>query len=151
MAATVRIETATEVDTEILSRLLGEVEAYYGGTDTPADTAQIRAALFGPRPVATVLIARDGNDAVGFASYSFLWPAVGADASIFLKELFVRAPHRRTGVAWQLMNAVQQAGREAGCTRLEWTADADNPAALHFYEALGVDPRKDKPFYRLSL
>ena len=146
-----RIEKATEADTDIVSRLLGEVEAYYGGTDTPADPGQIRAALFGPQPVATVLIARDGDDAVGFASYSFLWPAAGAETSIFLKELFVREAGRRAGVAGQLMDAVQQAGREAGCSRLEWTADADNPAALHFYEALGVEPRKDKPFYRLPL
>lgn len=146
-----RIEKATEADVDTLSGLLGEVEAYYGGPADPADPGQIRAALFGPQPVATVLIAREEDEVLGFASYSFLWPAAGADTSIFLKELFVREDHRRGGVAGQLMEAVQQAGRVAGCSRLEWTADADNPAALHFYEALGVDPRKDKPFYRLPL
>ncbi|MGW3152796.1 N-acetyltransferase family protein [Streptomyces sp. NPDC001089] len=146
-----RIERATEADTEVVSRMLGEVEAYYGGADTPADTDQIRAALFGPQPAATVLLARDGDSVLGFASYSFLWPAAGADRSIYMKELYVREEHRRGGVAGQLMEAVQQAGRDAGCSRLEWTADADNPPALHFYEAFGVEPRKDKPFYRLPL
>ncbi|MGW9029916.1 N-acetyltransferase family protein [Streptomyces sp. NPDC055722] len=146
-----RIQAATEADTELLAQMLGEVEAYYGGPDTPADPHQIRAALFGDCPVATVLIARDGDDVLGFASYSFLWPAAGADTSIYLKELFVREQHRRGGVARQLMEAVRDAGRAAGCSRMEWTADADNPLALDFYMALGVEPREDKPFYRAAL
>lgn len=91
------------------------------------------------------------KEATAPADARFLWPAAGADTSIFLKELFVREPHRRGGVAAKLMDAVQQAGRDAGCSRLEWTADGDNPPALHYYEALGVEPRKDKPFYRLPL
>ncbi|MEU4168841.1 GNAT family N-acetyltransferase [Streptomyces sp. NPDC026665] len=146
-----RIEKATEADVDTISGLLGEVEAYYGGSAEPADPGQIRKALFGPQPAATVLIAREGDEVLGFASYSFLWPAAGADTSIFLKELFVREAQRRGGVAGQLMKAVQEAGRVAGCSRLEWTADADNPAALNFYTALGIEPRKDKPFYRLPL
>ncbi|WAZ20143.1 GNAT family N-acetyltransferase [Streptomyces cinnabarinus] len=146
-----QIEKAAEADAKLLAGLLGEVESYYGGTDTPADEDQVRAALFGPQPVATVLIARDGDDVLGFASYSFLWPAAGADTSIYLKELFVRAPHRRRGVAGELMNAVRYAGRAAGCSRLEWTADADNPPALDFYEALGVATHQGKVFYRQAL
>nr|WP_079083136.1 GNAT family N-acetyltransferase [Streptomyces antibioticus] len=89
------------------------------GTNAPADPEQIRAALFGPQPVATTLIPRDSGDVLGFASYSFLWPAAGADTSIFLKELYVREAHRRKGVAGQLMDAVRDAGRTAGCSRLE--------------------------------
>jgi hypothetical protein len=33
---------------------------------------------------------------------------------------------------------------------VEWTADADNPAALAFYAALGAEPRDGKVFYRLE-
>ena len=146
-----RIEQATEADIELVARMLGECEAYYGGANTPADQDQIRAALFGPQPVATVLIARDGDTALGFASYAFLWPAAGADTSIYLKELFVREQHRRAGVAGALIEAVREAGRRAGCARLEWTADTDNPPALDFYEALGVQPHKGKVFYRDAL
>ncbi|MET8961402.1 GNAT family N-acetyltransferase [Streptomyces sp. NPDC004074] len=146
-----RIEKAIEADIELVARFLGEVEAYYGGADTPVDQEQIRAALFSPRPVATVLIAREGDTPLGFASYSFVWPAAGADTSLYLKELFVREAHRRDGVAGRLMEAVREAGRAAGCTRMEWTADAGNPPALDFYKALGAEPRADKPFYRTTL
>jgi GNAT superfamily N-acetyltransferase len=146
----VRIDEATEADIDVLSTLLGEVEAYYGGRATPGDPEQIRAALFGPRPVATVLIART-DDVLGFASYSFLWPAAGADTSIYLKELFVREQHRRRGVARALMDAVRDAGRAAGCSRLEWTADTDNPPALDFYKSLGAETHQGKVFYRSAL
>lgn len=146
-----RITKATEADVEVISQLLGEVEAYYGGEAAPADPQQIHAALFGSQPAATVLLARDDEEVLGLASYTFLWPAAGADTSIYLKELFVREAHRRGGVAAQLMDAVRDAGRAAGCSRLEWTADADNPPALDFYKALGVEPRADKPFYRQAL
>ncbi|MFJ6122787.1 GNAT family N-acetyltransferase [Streptomyces sp. NPDC092129] len=146
-----RIEKAIEADVELVAQFLGEVEAYYGGVDTRVDREQIRLALFGPQPVATVLIAREGDTPLGFASYSFVWPAAGADTSIYLKELFVREAHRRNGVAGRLMEAVREAGRAAGCTRMEWTADAGNPPALDFYKAQGVEPRADKPFYRTSL
>ncbi|MDJ1135766.1 hypothetical protein [Streptomyces iconiensis] len=37
------------------------------------------------------------------------------------------------------------------CSWVEWTADDDNPAALRFYESLGVQPREGKVFYRTSV
>nr|WP_152886148.1 GNAT family N-acetyltransferase [Streptomyces adustus] len=132
--------------------LLGEVEAYYGGPDTAAPVDQVRAALFGGRAVATVLLARDDDQALlGFASYSFHWPAAGADTSIYLKELFVRETARRRGVAGALMDAVVEVGRRTGCSRLEWTADADNPPALAFYEARGAEENPGKVAYRQPL
>lgn len=147
-----RVEAATEADVDVLSVMLGEVEAYYGGKDTPVDPQQIREALFGPCPAATVLIARDDNGrALGLAAFSRLWPAAGADTSIFLKELFVRETARRGGVGAQLMDAVKAAARAAGCSRLEWTADTDNPTAVDFYAALGARQNSGKIIYRVQL
>ncbi|WP_330331864.1 GNAT family N-acetyltransferase [Streptomyces sp. NBC_00536] len=143
-----RIEQATPEDVDAISVVLGEIEAYYGGKPTPGDTDQIRSALFSGRPAATVLLARDGDDVWGLASYSLLWPAAGAETSLYLKELYVRESARRRGVAGALMEAVKAAAAEAGCSRVEWTADTDNPSALAFYAALGVEPRNGKIFYR---
>ncbi|MET8749109.1 GNAT family N-acetyltransferase [Streptomyces sp. NPDC004667] len=146
-----RIEQATPDDVDVISVILGEIEGYYGGSATPGDPEQIRAALFGERPAATVLLARDGEQVLGLASYSFLWPAAGADTSLFLKELYVREPARRRGVAGALMKALKAVAAQVGCSRVEWTADADNPAALAFYRALGAEPRNGKIFYRAEL
>ncbi|MFJ6214986.1 GNAT family N-acetyltransferase [Streptomyces sp. NPDC092296] len=144
------ISRATADDAGIISALIGEIEAYYGGSGEPGDTDQIRQLLFGPHPVATVLLARDGGRVLGMASYSYLWPAAGADHSLYLKELFVRAPARRHGVARALMEHLQEIAVGAGCSRVEWTADRDNPPALALYEALGVQPRDGKIFYRVE-
>lgn len=144
----VHIERATADDIEVISVILGEIESYYGGKDTPGDVDQIRAALFAERPAATVLLARDGDDVVGLASYSLLWPAAGADTSLYLKELYVRAPARRRGVAKALMGSLREEATALGCSRLEWTADRDNPPALAFYEAFGAEQHDGKVFYR---
>ncbi|MGW6603115.1 N-acetyltransferase family protein [Streptomyces sp. NPDC055036] len=147
-----KIEAATEADISVLSRMLGEVEAYYGGANIPGDPEQIRAAILGPNPAATVLIARDDDGQVlGFASYSRLFPAAGADVSLYMKELFVREQHRRRGVGGHLMDAVQAVATAAECSRLEWTADADNPTALAFYEARGARQSHDKVVYRAEV
>lgn len=143
-----QIEPATAADIETISVILGEVETYYGGTGTPGDFAQIRSALFGPRPMATVLLARDGDDVMGLASYSFLWPAAGAEASVYLKELYVRASYRRRGVARELMATLRKEATAAGCSRVEWTVDRDNPPALALYAALGFEEHDGKAFYR---
>lgn len=146
-----RIEQASEQDVDVISVILGEIEGYYGGKPTPGDPGQIRTALFGDRPAATALLARDGEQVLGLASYSLLWPAAGAESSLYLKELYVRADARRRGVAGALMEAVRGAAAAAGCSRVEWTADRDNPAALGFYAAFGAEPRDGKVFYRLGL
>ncbi|GHJ39159.1 GNAT family N-acetyltransferase [Streptomyces sp. TS71-3] len=146
-----KINRATADDAEALSEILGEIEAYYGGQAVPGDLGQIRNALFGDHPVATVLLAREGAAVLGLASYSLLWPAAGADTSLFLKELFVIAGARRRGVARALMTALREEAAALGCSRIEWTADTDNPAALALYEALGVPQDDSKVFYRAAL
>ncbi|MFD8075789.1 GNAT family N-acetyltransferase [Streptomyces sp. NPDC059718] len=147
----VQVTAATEADIEEIARLIGEIEVYYGGAYAPGDVDQIRAALFSDSPAATVLLARDGDEVLGMASVSRLWPAAGAEASLYMKELFVREAARGQGVGRALIAAVQEHARGLGCSRLEWTADADNPQALGFYEALGVKVNDGKRFYRLPV
>jgi GNAT superfamily N-acetyltransferase len=146
-----RIEQATARDTTVIAMLIGEIEAHYGGDPAPGDEQRVRGALFTNRPAATVLLARDENGAVlGMASYTRLWPATGTSASLYLKELFVRPRARRRGVARALITRLREITAETGCTRLEWTADADNPDALALYEALGAQPHPGKLFYRVT-
>jgi GNAT superfamily N-acetyltransferase len=146
-----QFSAATEADTDELSAIIGEIEHYYGGSSAPADREQIRRALFSTGPAAAVLLARRGDQVLGLASYSLLWPAAGADTSLFLKELYVREGARRGGVGRALMAELRKIATASGCSRIEWTADADNPTALAFYAALHIAPRADKVFYRFAL
>ena len=149
------IRPAVEADIPTLALLIEEIERYYGATEIQAldeRRDQIALALFGVPPLASVLIAEDrSGELLGLAAYSFLWPAAGSTHSLFLKELFVRESGRRQGVASQLMQALREitAGRP-GCSRIEWMADRDNPAAREFYRALGVPEADNKIVYRIA-
>jgi GNAT superfamily N-acetyltransferase len=139
-------------DVHVLAALAEEMDHFYGagGTESLAiRLQQIREALFGDVPAAYALLALDDEVAVGFAAYSFLWPAVGLTRSLYLKELFVTPTRHRTGVGRQLMESLFETARRYGCSRVEWTADQDNPGAQAFYKKLGAEPLGTKLFYRL--
>ncbi len=86
----------------------------------------------------------------GFAAYSFLWPAVGATRSLYLKELYVPEKYRRRGVGALLMRAIFETAGPLGCSRVEWTTDARNTAAQAFYAKLGLRAHPSKIFYRVE-
>jgi GNAT superfamily N-acetyltransferase len=150
----ITISPASQGDVEFLAELMAEMDQFYGAVRT--DSLQERSrpiteALFGSPPAASVLLARDGAMLAGFASYSFLWPAVGLTRSLYLKELYVGRAHRRQGAGQLLMNEVTAVAARHGCSRLEWTTDTDNAGAQDFYAELRVPVRKTKLFYRKTL
>ncbi|MGW4548563.1 N-acetyltransferase family protein [Streptomyces violaceorubidus] len=148
------VSRADSADVTCIAELVAEIEQHYGGAvegELSARVNRLRDMLFGAHPAATVLLARIGGDVVGMASFSLLWPAAGDSHSLYLKELFVRDAHRRHGVARALMAELHEVAGQLGCSRIEWTADRDNPEALKFYEALGATPQDAKVFYRQAV
>ena len=136
-----------------VAELLAEMDRFYGDiTSDPPNVRvqQVTEALFGMTPAAWALMARDGGQVVGIASWSYLWPAVGLTRSLYLKELYVAQSHRRRGVGRLLMQAVIEKAREQGCSRVEWTTDTDNAAAQAFYRYLGLAAYPSKVFYRVE-
>jgi GNAT superfamily N-acetyltransferase len=149
------IRQAAPEDVRLLAELIEEIERYYGASEVQDLTereAQVAQALFGTPPLAWALIAEDrSGHLVGFAAYSFLWPAAGSTHSLFLKELYVRERGRRAGVASRLMRELRTiAETRPGCSRIEWMTDRDNPDARAFYRALGVPEFEGKIVYRLD-
>lgn len=147
------VVAAEPKDLDGIADLLDELDRYYGGTATqPRDQAsrQINDALFSEFPAGYALIVRDGDSLAGFASYSFLWPAAGLTRSLYLKELYVAQSHRGQGLGKLLMTALLDTATKHGCSRVEWTADDDNPDAQAFYAALNLPQLPSKIFYRAS-
>ncbi|RCG17791.1 GNAT family N-acetyltransferase [Sphaerisporangium album] len=148
------VDHATASDVAELSALIEEIENHYGATEIPSDadrTRMINRLLFGDRPIAWVLLARDGGRVVGMASYSFHWPAAGAEHSMFLKELYVRVSDRRRGVAGVLMECLYEIARVEGCGRVEWQTEVANLDAQAFYESLAGKIHDGKVFYRVDM
>jgi len=144
---------ARPTDVRVIAALTEEMDRFYGATEFEAlDTriSQITDAVFGHPPAAHVLLASNGSRPVGFASYSFLWPAVGLTKSLYLKELYVTESARRSGIGRLIMRKLFDVARERGCSRVEWTTDRGNPDAQQFYESIGMRENASKIFYRLD-
>ena len=78
----ITISPATPDDIPAMSRLLAEMDQFYGSPATDPEQAreqQIRQALFSQTPAGHALLARCSQQLAGLAAYSFLWPAYRAD------------------------------------------------------------------------
>ena len=147
----IEVRAAVPDDLTNLVDLLEEMDRFYGAAKVDPHHVrldQVNEALFGRPPAAHALVAQDEHDLVGFAAYSFLWPAVGLTRSLYLKELYVAEAARNKGVGSFLMRQLARVALDTGCSRVEWTTDQDNELAQKFYETLGVKVNGGKLFYR---
>ena len=136
-----------------IAALCAELDQFYG--DLPAGTpaeraAQVRDVLFGSPPLAYALVARDGQAPAGLAAYSFLWPAAGLSASLYLKELYVAEAYRRDRRRAHAHGRAGAVASRRGLSRVEWTTDTSNEGAQAFYESLGAKPLTAKIFHRTT-
>lgn len=149
-----KIRNVVPRDTNDLVRLLNEVDAFYG--DDVEESADERASavarvLFREPPMARALVAEiDGGRLVGLASYSFLWPAAGSTASLYLKELFVSESHRSHGIGRLMFAELCRVAVDLGLSRVELTTDRSNRDAQEFYSRLGLTVNDGKVFYRVE-
>jgi GNAT superfamily N-acetyltransferase len=149
----ITVTHAELADIEGLAGVAEDMDRFYGATEVePLEirVRQISEALFHDPPSAYALLARDDSALIGFASYSFLWPAVGLTRSLYLKELYVIEAARGQGVGKLLMGHLCNIAVKNGCSRLEWTTDRDNIDARRFYDQLGVLVKESKLFYRIE-
>jgi GNAT superfamily N-acetyltransferase len=147
------VTPAARHDVPAIAALLEEMDRFYGETQfEPADqrASQIEELLFSALPAAFILLAKEEEEVVGLAAYTFLWPAVGITRSLYLKELYVRHSHQRRGVGTLLMNRLATIAAEHKCSRMEWTTDRDNDTAQKFYDRLPAPTYDGKVFYRLD-
>jgi GNAT superfamily N-acetyltransferase len=71
--------------------------------------------------------------------------------NLYVIDLYVQQASRGHGAGRMLMNAVQEAARAQGITRLSWSVHKTNAGALRFYEALGAQYSLDTHVMHLDL
>ena len=147
------IRFADEKDSETLAQLYHETDKYYVGADAPSlaqSRAYVNKQFFAEHSGISIAIAFRGIEALGYATFSTLFPAPQCGGVLYLKDLFTRETARGTGVGKAMMKFLARYALEKGCTRMDWTAETDNPSALSFYEHLGAQRVEEKVYFRFE-
>ncbi len=148
-----RITIAGPDDIEDVIDLFHRIDQHYYGTQAASREATadyVRANLDAPHCGVRVALAREGDEAVGIATWSILYPAPRLAGQLYMKDLFVAESARGRGVGRALMAYLARVAVDAGCERFDWTTETANPAAMGWYDGLGADRVSEKIYYRLT-
>ncbi len=115
------------------------------------DREVLRRHLFGPKPMAEVILAEtEEGESAGFALFFHNFSTWLGKPGIWLEDLFVRPEHRGRGYGKALLVRLAQIARERDCGRLEWSVLDWNEPSIAFYRSLGAEAMDEWTIYRLT-
>ena len=145
------IRPATGKDVPLILSFIRKLAEYGDISDEVSATEDdIRAALFGPHPVAAAVLAYAGNEPAGFALYSYTFSSFLGRAGMFVEDLYVENAHRSKGVGKALLVHLAKLAQQRSCGRLEWAVLNWNERAMEFYQDLGAEPMDEWTTFRLG-
>ena len=112
--------------------------------------SHLATALFGPRPLAEVLIALKDGEIAAFALFFHNFSTFLGRRGLWLEDLYVRPAHRRQGCAKALLTTLAALARKRDCGRFEWAVLDWNKPAIDFYESLGASVLPDWRIVRVA-
>lgn len=115
-----------------------------------ADREMLARHLFGPRPMAEVLIAALDGAPVGFALFFHNFSTFEGRPGLYLEDLYVVPEARGHGAGKALLRALAGLALERDCARLEWAVLDWNAPAIAFYRALGAHAMDEWTVNRLD-
>ena len=98
----------------------------------------------------TILVAHDGEEAVGYASIATEVETWTASSFAHLDCLFISDGYRGAGIGRALFDAVAAEARRQGHRDLQWQTPDWNSGAIRVYEGMG-GTSKDKKRFSLAL
>ena len=131
-----------------LLRSLAEYEQLV--SDFVVTESDLTQSLFGPDPIANVILAYDGDKAVGLAVFCHRYSTFLGRQYLYLEDIFVVPSHRGSGIGRKLMEQAALLAQTLGATMIEWSVLNWNEPAIKFYEHLGAKPVDGWKTYRLS-
>ena len=136
MANLMPVREATAADLPEICALIRELAEYEElAHEVVFSSDVVREHLFGPSPVASVLIAlADSGEVAGFALWFPTFSTFLGRPGIWLEDLFVRPAFRGRGLGVALLQAL----RSMTDDRIEWAVLDWNEPSIRFYEALGA-------------
>ena len=100
---------------------------------------RLLTTLFGSKPAAEVVLAFEGDTAVGFAVFFPTYSTFLDKPGLHLEDLFVRPGFRGRGHGRSLLKHLASLALERGCGRFEWTVLDWNASAIEFYRRHGAE------------
>ena len=151
MSPDFQIRPATVNDLSVILKLIRDLAEYERApNDVVATEEGLREVLFGERPSAEVVLAMEGENAVGFAVFFHNFSTWLGRAGLYLEDLFVRPDARGKGYGRALLVHLAKIAAERGCGRMEWAVLDWNEPAIKFYRALGAAPNEEWTIFRLT-
>ena len=143
--------SATVQDSPVIFALLrGLAEYEQLVSDFLVTESDLTQSLFGPDPIANVILAYDGDKAVGLAVFCQRYSTFLGRQYLYLEDIFVVLSHRGSGIGRKLMEQAALLAQTLGSTMIEWSVLNWNEPAIKFYEHLGAKPVDGWKTYRLS-
>lgn len=100
----------------------------------PAITAMTWSRFFDAYEPAHALVADDGGALIGLVHYLYHRSTTSIAPTCYLQDLFTRAEARGKGVGRALIEAVYDAARNAGASRVYWQTHETNRTAMRLYD-----------------
>lgn len=137
----IALRPAAAADLPLIGALIRELAEYeHLSHEVRMDDVRLGAYLFGPRPMAEVVIAELNGVGAGFALFFHNFSTFEGRPGIYLEDLFVRPEARGHGLGKALLVHLAQLARERDCARLEWAVLDWNAPSIAFYTGLGAKP-----------
>ncbi|WP_299330505.1 GNAT family N-acetyltransferase [Haloplanus sp.] len=143
----VTVEAATPSDTDAVADLwvdlVSEQRRYGSKLLADPNRDAIRKSMAHHAVKDGLAVARDGDDIVGFARYGVEeGPLAVTVTRGVVRDLYVVAAHRRSGVGSALLDAAETALRDRGVDVIRLEALAANDDAVRLYENRGYRPHR---------
>lgn len=149
--ATLSIRAVREDEVELVMQFIRELADYEKLThEVTASSADVRAALFGPRPYAEAVFGCIDGVPRGFALYFHNFSTFLGKPGLYLEDLYVQPGARGRGLGTRMLAWLAQLALERGCGRFEWAVLDWNEPALKVYRGLGARPAAGWIIHRVT-
>jgi GNAT superfamily N-acetyltransferase len=112
--------------------------AFYGRSGPTALPREITAAtwsrFFDPSEPVRAFVAEESGELIGLTHYIFHRSTTRLSDICYLQDLFTAAHARGRGVGRRLIEAVYEAARRAGSSRVYWQTHVTNEAGRTLYD-----------------
>lgn len=148
----ITLKSAKKSDSKDIIKLITELAKFekLAPPDKKSQARLLRHA-FGKNPYFRILLAFDGDKAIGYAFYFFTYSTFLSKRTLYLEDIFINEKYRKYGAGSLLFDKLIKIARRNGCGRIEFVVLDWNKNAMKFYDKYGAKHMKEWCFYRLTL